>query len=339
MTEAPRAPEHDKFVVAPIAEGITRLELRFGFMEEPNIPERIAEAMASGRIEAFDLARAIYYTGHETIIPSGRRQACRDGARRCSPSCITMPSAPERSSESPARRSWRSGSNSRIRSFGSASITSPCLADSPAVPTSRAIEQARSQSGFNFRKGEETPMLRWLARLGCLAVRCAGSAGGGSSQDALLDLARVARRPGVDLLSRRRQHVGEGHRPDRQDLVPQRRRRRRSRRRSAPRSPPRRTPLSPPAPIRAASSMSSRRRAPRAFRSSTSTRRTPKVNFNAYVGGRSLGIVGKGWAQYLVDHGLVKVRRLRLDACRGSGRELRRRGGEGDRDRRSSRST
>jgi KUP system potassium uptake protein len=73
MTEAPRAPEHDRFVVAPLAEGITRLELRFGFMEEPNIPERLAEAMATGRIETFDLERAIYYTGHETIIPSGRR--------------------------------------------------------------------------------------------------------------------------------------------------------------------------------------------------------------------------------------------------------------------------
>ena len=31
----------------------------------------------------------------------------------------------------------------------------------------------------------------------------------------------------------------------------------------------------------------------------------PKVNFNAYVGG-DLGIVGKGWAQYLVDHNFVK---------------------------------
>ena len=30
-----------------------------------------------------------------------------------------------------------------------------------------------------------------------------------------------------------------------------------------------------------------------------------KVNFNAYVGG-DLAVVGKGWAQYLVDHGLVK---------------------------------
>jgi KUP system potassium uptake protein len=73
MTEAPRAPENDRFVVAPIAEGVTRLELRFGFMEQPDIPERLAEAMATGKIETFDLTRAVYYTGHETIIPSGRR--------------------------------------------------------------------------------------------------------------------------------------------------------------------------------------------------------------------------------------------------------------------------
>jgi KUP system potassium uptake protein len=74
MTEAPRAPEHDRLVVAPIAEGVARVELRFGFMEQPDIPERLAEAMASGKIETFDLERAIYYTGHETIIPSGRRK-------------------------------------------------------------------------------------------------------------------------------------------------------------------------------------------------------------------------------------------------------------------------
>jgi KUP system potassium uptake protein len=42
-------------------------------MEEPNVPEGLADAMAGGKIQKFDLARAIYYTGHETIIPSGRR--------------------------------------------------------------------------------------------------------------------------------------------------------------------------------------------------------------------------------------------------------------------------
>ena len=43
----------------------------------------------------------------------------------------------------------------------------------------------------------------------------------------------------------------------------------------------------------------------RASRSSTSTRPTRTANFNAYVGG-DLVVVGKRWAQYLVDKGLVK---------------------------------
>jgi KUP system potassium uptake protein len=72
-TEAPREPDENRIVVAPIAEGITRSELRFGFMEEPNVPQGLADAMASGKIPQFDLDKAIYYTGHETIIPSGRR--------------------------------------------------------------------------------------------------------------------------------------------------------------------------------------------------------------------------------------------------------------------------
>ena len=72
-TEAPREPDENRIIVTPIAEGLTRAELRFGFMEEPNVPEGLAEAMARGRIPQFDLGKAIYYTGHETIIPSGRR--------------------------------------------------------------------------------------------------------------------------------------------------------------------------------------------------------------------------------------------------------------------------
>ena len=72
-TEAPRTPDEDRVVVTPLSEGLTRVELRFGFMEEPNVPEALALAMARGQIETFDLKRVIYYTGHETIIPSGRR--------------------------------------------------------------------------------------------------------------------------------------------------------------------------------------------------------------------------------------------------------------------------
>ena len=72
-TETPRVSEDDRVVVAPIAEGITRIDLRFGFMEQPNVPEGLVLAAARGKIPTFDPAKAIYYTGHETIIPSGRR--------------------------------------------------------------------------------------------------------------------------------------------------------------------------------------------------------------------------------------------------------------------------
>jgi KUP system potassium uptake protein len=64
--------EDDRIVVAPIAEGVTRIELRFGFMEQPDVPEGLALGAARGKIPPFDPAKAIYYTGHETIIPSGR---------------------------------------------------------------------------------------------------------------------------------------------------------------------------------------------------------------------------------------------------------------------------
>jgi KUP system potassium uptake protein len=72
-TETPRVTDEDRAVVAPIAEGITRVELRFGFMEQPNVPRGLEVAGARGQIPKFDPAKVIYYTGHETIISSGRR--------------------------------------------------------------------------------------------------------------------------------------------------------------------------------------------------------------------------------------------------------------------------
>ena len=74
-TETPRVSDEDGVVVTPIADGITRVELRFGFMEQPDVPKGLEVAMAHGQIAKCDLSRVIYYTGHETIIPSGRR-AC-----------------------------------------------------------------------------------------------------------------------------------------------------------------------------------------------------------------------------------------------------------------------
>jgi KUP system potassium uptake protein len=73
VAEVPRTPDEDRIIVRPLAAGLTRVEIRFGFMDEPSIPESLAIGVAQGQIEPFDPKRVIYYTGHETIIPSGRR--------------------------------------------------------------------------------------------------------------------------------------------------------------------------------------------------------------------------------------------------------------------------
>ena len=73
MTETPRVAEEDRIEVTPLADGLTRVELRFGFMEQPDVPEGLEVGMALGQIPKFDLGKAIFFTGHETIIPMGRR--------------------------------------------------------------------------------------------------------------------------------------------------------------------------------------------------------------------------------------------------------------------------
>jgi KUP system potassium uptake protein len=73
MTETPRVPDEEQVAVTSISDGITRVELRFGFMEQPNVPKGLAVAVAGGQIVQCDLKGLTYYTGHETIIATGRR--------------------------------------------------------------------------------------------------------------------------------------------------------------------------------------------------------------------------------------------------------------------------
>ena len=72
-TETPRVADEDRVTAAPLAGGATRVELRFGFMEQPDVPGGLALGMARGVIARADLSSVIYYTGHETIIAAGRR--------------------------------------------------------------------------------------------------------------------------------------------------------------------------------------------------------------------------------------------------------------------------
>ena len=73
MTETPHASDHERVLAAPIGDGLTRAELRFGFMEQPDVPQGLEDAMARGKIARFDLGRAIYFTGNERIMPHGKR--------------------------------------------------------------------------------------------------------------------------------------------------------------------------------------------------------------------------------------------------------------------------
>jgi KUP system potassium uptake protein len=78
IAEIPRVPEAERVLVATLCEGITRVELRFGFMEHPDVPRGLATASELGKVDLGDPRTVIYFTGHETVIPLGRtRQMAR----------------------------------------------------------------------------------------------------------------------------------------------------------------------------------------------------------------------------------------------------------------------
>jgi KUP system potassium uptake protein len=74
MTETPRVSDEDRVSVVPLGDGLCRVEVRFGFMEQPNVPNGLAVAVERGLIPACELEEVTYFTGHETIIATGRRR-------------------------------------------------------------------------------------------------------------------------------------------------------------------------------------------------------------------------------------------------------------------------
>jgi len=72
VAEIPRVPEEERATVTELGPGLTRLELHFGFMEHPDVPQGLASAAAQGKIALRDPASVTYYTGHETIVALGR---------------------------------------------------------------------------------------------------------------------------------------------------------------------------------------------------------------------------------------------------------------------------
>ena len=73
MTETPRVADADRVAIAALSERISRLALRFGFMEKADVPAGLQIAIARGLIAPCDLAQVTYFTGHETIITTSRQ--------------------------------------------------------------------------------------------------------------------------------------------------------------------------------------------------------------------------------------------------------------------------
>ncbi len=72
MTETPRVADEDRVNVVSIADHINCVELRFGFMENVDVPRGLRCALERRLISECDLRQITYYTGHETIIPTAR---------------------------------------------------------------------------------------------------------------------------------------------------------------------------------------------------------------------------------------------------------------------------
>jgi KUP system potassium uptake protein len=69
-TEEPRVPEADRVEVVPVGCGMSRVLLRYGFMEGPDVPGALRLALDRLGLAGTDLDEATYYLGRETIVPT-----------------------------------------------------------------------------------------------------------------------------------------------------------------------------------------------------------------------------------------------------------------------------
>jgi len=67
----PFVEEHDRFSAEPLGSGFVRVTLRYGFMEEPDVPGALAVA-ADGQFE-FDITKTTFFVGLETLLSTARQ--------------------------------------------------------------------------------------------------------------------------------------------------------------------------------------------------------------------------------------------------------------------------
>jgi KUP system potassium uptake protein len=71
-TETPYLDAAERVSIVPMRCGFTRVVLRFGFMESPNVPEALLPALGQVPLQGIDPEDITYYLRRETVIPTER---------------------------------------------------------------------------------------------------------------------------------------------------------------------------------------------------------------------------------------------------------------------------
>jgi KUP system potassium uptake protein len=69
--EIPHVPPQDRLSIEDLGDGVHRIRLYYGFMDEPNVPQALSGIGAAGRAP-LDPENTTYFLGRETIIATRR---------------------------------------------------------------------------------------------------------------------------------------------------------------------------------------------------------------------------------------------------------------------------
>jgi KUP system potassium uptake protein len=70
-TDAPRVDPADRVVLVPLGEGITRVQLQYGFMESPQVLDGLKHACSDPALLGIDPSQVTYYFRRVMVVPRG----------------------------------------------------------------------------------------------------------------------------------------------------------------------------------------------------------------------------------------------------------------------------
>jgi KUP system potassium uptake protein len=69
-TDTPRVPDGERVVITPVSEHFRRVALKFGYMEQPNVPKALAIARKHGW--SFDIMATSFFLSRRSLKPSSK---------------------------------------------------------------------------------------------------------------------------------------------------------------------------------------------------------------------------------------------------------------------------